>query len=132
MLWRFTATCMAGWLTLAASTLAAQDQVDKGRAPPSLGPNNQALGGDAFQTPCVSTSKLCVPVPGVKVHTTVVYGCKTVDYCLPKSGGIFGRCHDSCPSANCENSARTKRVLLKKVVTQECPETKCEPRVFSK
>ena len=69
----------------------------------------------------------CVRVPDVKVTTDIVYCSKCVEKCAPKCSlfGLFtGHC-ESCESGDCEHYCVRK--LMKKVVTTECPTTKCVP-----
>src|SRR5262245_59445046 len=67
--------------------------------------------------------KVCVSVPTTKKNTKVVYGSRCIEYCLQKCTLGHG-CDDDCAD-NC-GRVRTKNVLLKKVITEECPATKCE------
>ena len=83
--------------------------------------------------PCAacSAAKVCVPVPTVKEETKVIYDDKCVDYCLPHCSlfSIFtGGC--GCNDGGCPNCGRprTRRVLIKKFVHEQCPEVKCEVR----
>jgi hypothetical protein len=91
----------------------------------------------------------CQPVPDVIKIVKPVYTCKCGDLCYPKrslhdllrrrcqsgcceSGGGCGGCdcHCECPPCTCpqcECHPRHKMVLLKKLVTTECPAFKCEP-----
>jgi hypothetical protein len=69
----------------------------------------------------------------MKISKTV-YACKEKDICLPRCppfsffrGGCHDRCDDCPPQADCPSCGhpRTVAVLMKKVVTTECPTTKC-------
>ena len=61
--------------------------------------------------------KVCVSEPTTKKVTRVVYESKCIDYCLPKCS-LLGGCADC-------GKPRTKHILVKKVITEECPATKC-------
>jgi hypothetical protein len=69
--------------------------------------------------------KICVRVPDVLKTPRTIYDCKCEDYCAPRCslrallGGLCG-CGDTCCGP-----VRTRKILLKKVVTDECPTTKC-------
>jgi hypothetical protein len=69
--------------------------------------------------------RTCVSVPSTKVHTKTIFCSKCIEYCLPRCSLLHGGGCDSCAD-NC-GPIRTKNVLLKKVVTTECPSTKCVP-----
>jgi hypothetical protein len=71
--------------------------------------------------------KICVPECGVKKVSRVVYSSKCIEYCLPKCR-LGGSC-DGCDTCNADcGKPRVKNVLLKKVVTEECPITICVVR----
>lgn len=65
--------------------------------------------------------KVCVPEPATKKVTRVVYESKCVEYCLPKCS-LFGGCDSSCTNSD---KPRTKHILVKKVITEERPATRC-------
>ena len=67
--------------------------------------------------------KSCVAVPAIITHHKTVFASKCIEYCTPKCS--LQRGCDSCAD-NC-GKVRTKHVLMKKVITTECPGTKCEP-----
>ncbi len=74
--------------------------------------------------------KVCKPVPDKKKVTKIVYECKEEWYCLPQCPCPLhiGK-HDCCDSSGatcptCEKP-RCRRVLIKKIVTEEKPTTKC-------
>jgi hypothetical protein len=97
--------------------------------------------------------KTCVPAPDVIKIVTPAYTCKGADICLPKrslcdlftwrcdkpgcgescggcASGCGSPCDCVCPRTSCpqcECRARHKMVLMKKLVTTECPAFKCEP-----
>jgi hypothetical protein len=63
--------------------------------------------------------KVCKAVPETKKKT--VYSCKEEDFCVPKCRGLcHGHGGDDCGCA----TPRTRRVLVKKEVTEECPSVK--------
>jgi hypothetical protein len=124
MRWFLLSRWAVGCLALVGSSLAAQEPAGKKASEPIPPPRTSGPVDASCPAPCASTYKACVAVPGVTVKTKVVFGCREVDYCLPRCG-LFGGCRDACPTENCEYHARTKRVLLKKVVTEECTSTKC-------
>lgn len=70
--------------------------------------------------------KVCVRVPDVQKTPRTIYDCKCEEYCAPRCslrallGGLCGHPPDSCCG-----SVRTRKILLKKVVTDECLTTKC-------
>jgi hypothetical protein len=71
--------------------------------------------------------KVCVAVPGTRKTTRAVYKCKTVDYCIPALPGLcrlLHGCSAGCPG--CCAGPLCKHVLLKRIVTEECPTTTCE------
>jgi hypothetical protein len=90
------------------------------------------LAGLAWATdapPPECAPKVCVPVPAVKKTEKVIYDERCVDYCLPHCSlwSFFGCGCDAGGCLNC-GSPRTRRVLIKKVVHEECPDVKCEVR----
>ena len=93
--------------------LAAQEAVS---------PVNHVVRGAACAEAC--PAKVCVSEPSTKKVNTTVYGSKCLEYCLPKCGSLFSRGCDTTCADNC-GPVRSKNVLLKKVVTTECPDTKC-------
>jgi hypothetical protein len=126
-------------LAALAGPLAAQETI---RASANLGtvqPVTHIHGGAVCHDACAH--KVCVPECTTKKHSHTVFSSKCIEYCLPRcslfSGGLFSRgcshgcnqsCDQSCGSRGCADNCgpvRTKRVLLKKVVTEECPDTKC-------
>ncbi|MCI0380568.1 MAG: hypothetical protein L0215_23520 [Gemmataceae bacterium] len=124
------------YTVLVLGCLACHDQVGNAqevvipRSHAEIRPVSGLFGGQSNcdAQACPPTHKVCVPVPDKIKKTTVVYGCVVKDFCLPKCalGGLFGGCcsHNGCPTGECEH-VRSKRVLLKKVVTEECPSFKC-------
>jgi hypothetical protein len=75
----------------------------------------------------------CVPVPAKKKIEKVVYGCKCVEFCVPKCPGVLRICHEKdCNGCeiplppNCGH-VRTHAVLIKKVEVKECPTCECVP-----
>jgi hypothetical protein len=75
--------------------------------------------------------KVCRQVPDVKKVTRWVYSCKTADFCKP---GCFlhgpghqdgcGDCDGHRPCCPC-GPVGCKHLLLKRLVTEECPTTRC-------
>jgi hypothetical protein len=94
--------------------------------------------------------KVCVPEATKKKKDKVSYGCKCVDFCVPKPSGIHHECRagSGCGKADCNACAaecgacqacggagcikcgrvRTKKVLIKKVKAIECDTFKCVPQ----
>ncbi|MCC6417297.1 MAG: hypothetical protein IT429_03510 [Gemmataceae bacterium] len=64
----------------------------------------------------------CVRVPDVKKVKHTIYACKTEEFCSAACclHGLFRWCCDC-------GKVRTKTILLKRVVTEDCPTTKCVP-----
>jgi hypothetical protein len=105
-------------------------------------------GGDAPCSPCATACccapapcDKCVVLPDVVIRTRNLYACKEATICLPHRllGGLFpkpccnaGCCQKTgccdCPPASPPTCCvrRTRHVLLKKVLTTECPSFKCE------
>src|SRR5262245_19401053 len=70
--------------------------------------------------------KVCRVVPDVKKETRNVYECRCEDFCLKRCPCCLckgGSC-DGCAGVRCGHP-RTKHVLMKKIVTEERPTTKC-------
>jgi hypothetical protein len=77
-----------------------------------------------------------VPVDSVKKITHVEYEVKDVEYCQKKCPGFHlfqGKpdCPSSDPCPTCGH-VRHKRVLMKRIVTEEIPTTECVPAVVPK
>ena len=69
--------------------------------------------------------KVCRLVPDVKKVSKWVYDCKSEDFCLKRCPLHKDKCCNDCAEcAKCDRP-RTKTVLLKKLVVEECPTTKC-------
>ncbi len=90
-----------------------------------------SCGKSCCNNKCDTCGKVCVSECYNKVTPRVVYGSKCIDYCLPTcprfSLGLgHGCCNTACTTCaeNC-GPVRSKRVLLKKVVNDECPATRC-------
>ena len=87
-----------------------------------------AVGLPGCAPPCVH--KVCVPEPTVKKTDKAIYDEKCVDYCLPKCSlaSIFSGHGCGCGEGGCLNCGhpRTRHVLIKRWVHEECPDTKCE------
>jgi len=108
-----------------------------------------ACQGCASGCGCAPVCKGCVLVPEVIKHPKTIYACKSADFCLPKrslfdifkghhcsSACCSGRgdccdgCHCDCPPVSCpqcECKARHRMVLLKRIITKDCPGFRCEP-----
>ncbi len=84
----------------------------------------------ALAGPCHDDNKICVPEPAKKKVEKVSYGCKEVDFCVPRILGLFhvcSPCDDGQPCKTC-GKVYTKRVLIKKVQTTECDTVKLVPK----
>ena len=106
------------------SPLLAQDRTGTAPAPATV---IQTVSHRACDTACPQTccpDKVCVSEPTTKKTTKVVYSSKCIEYCLPKCSLGRGGC--DC-AENC-GPVRTKTVQLKRVVTEECPDTHCVVR----
>lgn len=71
--------------------------------------------------------KFCKVVPDVKKTQKWVYSCKSEDFCLPKcSCPLHGhkKCDTCAQCLECDGPM-TKCLLVKKLVTTECPTSKC-------
>ena len=100
-------------------------------APPPAGPPAPAVvlppaAPVECAAPCVH--KVCVPEPTTVVKDKVIYDDRCVDYCLPKCSLLSilkGGC--GCGAGGCADCGhpRSRRVLIKKVVQEECPDVKC-------
>lgn len=72
--------------------------------------------------------KVCKLVPDTKKTTRTVYDCKVEDFCLPRCSldcklGCDGK-KASCPE--CEKKVYSKKLLVKRIITEEHPTTKCQ------
>lgn len=85
---------------------------------PVCEPGYQIVEEICYQDVC---HKVCRVVPDVKKTTKPVYSCKTEDYCLKKCPRLC-HCAEDCPT--CDHP-RTRKILVKKFVTTECPTYKC-------
>jgi hypothetical protein len=153
MMHRFSMSAVAGLcgVLLAASTAAAQSG-------PVLTTESQIVpvahhglhGAPSCQTgPCTQT--ICKPVPAKITIAKTVYGCRDVDFCLPKCshsgmfgcltkglggcGAACGHSHGCCaknpcppvdPCPQCEEP-RCRKVLLKRIVVTTCDSFTCVP-----
>jgi hypothetical protein len=73
--------------------------------------------------------KVCVPVPTTLKVTRPIYVCKTVDYCVEWPDclcWLFNKC-DPNLCLKCKGP-KTRKVLMKRLVTDEVPANKCEIR----
>ncbi len=85
----------------------------------------------ALAEPCNhNAGKVCVPEPAKKKVEKVSYGCKEVDFCVPRILGLFHVCSpcDDCQPCKTCGKVYTKRVLIKKVQTTECDAVKLVPK----
>ena len=76
--------------------------------------------------PCDTGKSVCVSEPTTKKHSKTVYSSKCSEVCYKKCsllGNLFGGSGD-CGCTDC-GIPRHKSVLVKKIVTTECPDTKC-------
>ena len=122
------------WVLLIAALLIGPARLRAGDWP---GPCHER--SQACEPPC----EKCVLVPSVRKESHVVYRCKELGICLPHRTlwdlfrgpaetcaqcGPGDGCHpcpvEACPPCACQ--ARRKTVLLKKIVSVECPTFKCE------
>lgn len=121
-----------------AGMASAQEIVANAKAAPASGAALHGIANAATGThhshaaadcpPGCAVKKTCVVVPDVKKTSKTVYSSREKDFCLPKtkcSGCCRRDCDQSCDQGGCEHCVRTKRVLLKKTVTTECPSFKC-------
>src|SRR6516165_5113020 len=73
--------------------------------------------------------KVCVAVVGTKKVMKNEYQCKPVDYCLPRLPGLWQLWYAG--KTDCLECGRPlyRRVLMKRIVTQECPTVQCEVQI---
>lgn len=98
-------------------------------------PGEPGLSGHCNDAVCPSVCKSCMAVPTTVKRTRTEYGSKAINYCLPPCGRCAQQhhCNEDCgQDGGCGRSlecgpVRTRHVLLKRVVTEERPGTKCEP-----
>lgn len=89
--------------------------------------------------------KCCKVVPDVKKVTHTIYDCKCEDYCLPRCNCLCHHCKsceepcqgcfgsEGCLKSHCDplnlcpmcGKPRVKKILMKKIITEECPTFKC-------
>jgi hypothetical protein len=94
-------------------------------------PGQQPLRGQDSGPPEADPSacRVCVVAAGVKKVTRTEYQCKRVDYCLPRLPGFCQLWHGGkCDGPEC-GPPLFRRVLMKRIVTQECPAVQCEVHV---
>lgn len=103
------------------------------------GPHVVIAGEDSFNIPgtlisAAATPPDCTPhccqaiecrlEKSTKAHSHPIYRCREKEVCLPRCGWVlFGACEEC---ADC-GLPRTKRVLLKKIVTEQRPAVVCKP-----
>jgi hypothetical protein len=95
-----------------------------------------AMGGMAWagDAPCPPPAcpppcpaPVCVAVPATRTIDKVIYDDRCVAYCLPRCSLFSFLWHGTCGCAEC-GQPRTRHVLIKKIVHEECPDVKCEVR----
>ena len=74
---------------------------------------------------CAVEQKVCVAEPIIKVKETAVYSSRCVEFCL-RATSLWPFSHQDC--AQC-SSVKTKKVLIKRICTEERPGYKCVPAV---
>jgi hypothetical protein len=93
---------------------------------PASAPIVGLVGQPCCSAPCAA--KVCAPTPGIKKTEKVIYDEKCVDYCIPRCSlfSIFsGQCGCGNECSTC-GQPRTKHLLVKRIVHEECPDVKCE------
>jgi hypothetical protein len=117
---------MKGFMTaLCVFTIVATALVRPAQASDKSGP---ALSGAVAYGEADCVCKVCVPEPAKTKTVKTVYDVKCVDYCLPKCPhfgwlkGDCGECGTTC------DKPRTRRVLVKKLITEEHDTIKCVPK----
>ena len=94
----------------------------------SAAPGQQPVKGQDSGLPedGPSACKVCVAVAGTRKVTKTEYQCKRIDYCLPRLPGPCQLWHvDKSVCPECGQPLR-RRVLMKRIVTQECPTVRFE------
>jgi hypothetical protein len=116
---------------------------------PSVGCATDEQGVGCLPDSC---AKVCMPQLTIKKKEKTVYGCKCVDFCVPKPSRPQHHGHDTCGcgKADCNACAsqcgacqacsgagcikcgcvRTKKVLIKKVQTTEHCAAECVPQTL--
>jgi len=89
------------------------------------------LRGDSCNTcPIASpqdlSCKVCKPVAATKKVTKTIYESKVEWYCLAKCPCLLHAATHDCTSYTTCDKPRCRRVLVKKIITEEQPITKCQ------
>ena len=118
--------------THAAPTHAAPIYVESGALPPDCCP-------DCCEGKAKKCKRYCVPEASTKKKTHTEYSCKEDEICRSRCFfcGLLTPFHRTCHSCNTCDSCnegcrecgrvRTRRRLVKRFKTEECPITKCVP-----
>ena len=69
--------------------------------------------------------KVCVSEPTVKKVSKTVYTSKEKEFCVPHRSLLSLICHEDAPECG---PVRYKTAMIKKIVTEEKPGFKCEPK----
>lgn len=108
---------------LPPAALAPPGPAGRPGAAPAPAPTVDAPPGATGQT------TLCCPEPAKRKITRVLYDCKCEDYCLPRCNckcWLWWKqclpCGELCVECG---QPRVRHVLLKKIVTDECPTVNC-------
>lgn len=128
-LWRFLVLLAAlGGTAFLLGNSRAEEPVYE--SPPPCEPGFQVV--EEIRYKAVPCNKHVVAVQDTKKVTKAVYDVKCVDYAYKKCafGYEFGCCSSCDGGGNPDcvkcGKPRTRKILLKKFVTEECPTTKCE------
>jgi hypothetical protein len=97
-----------------------------GGAPVAIDPQGACCtqGACCGQACCMPTKTVCAPEQYIKKTTKAVYTCGCEPFCVDYPFGLFRKC--SC-CGDRQPTPRTKKFLIKKVQTTECPAVKCVP-----
>jgi len=116
-------TLIALFLTALAGKLAAQEPTTHAPERSIITTGLTHVVGGACHDACPANT--CISQPTTKKTSKTVFSSKCIEFCLPKCSccSLFSGGCDDC-GENCGH-VRTKHVLLKKVVTEECPSTEC-------
>lgn len=81
-------------------------------------------GGCCNSGCCTPTKTVCMPEQYMRKTVKPAYTCGCEPFCVDYPFGLFGKCA-CCGGRN--PTPRTKKYLIKKVITTECPAVKCVP-----
>jgi hypothetical protein len=125
-------------MTLVCLGMAAPAQDQPAAPPVQDAPVNVILHGPSCAAeacpPCASCKKVAHPTVEPVKHTCVNYDVKEEDYCHTRwvRTPILSRlCNSCCGKCDCPDEChdcgtpRTRKVLLKEIVTEEVPTAKC-------